>query len=572
MSYVIKSIWKLLSAVQRRAALLLLSLMILGMLLETAGIALILPVFAAFNGDLGSFQFDIPGTTEFGAARPALSALLLLLAFYIAKAVYLGFLSWRQSRFVFHLQADLSDWILSRFMAQPIEFHFRNHSTELGRQALHNTAQFARGAVMSCLTIAAESFVFIGLCSLLLWIKPLPALGIVTLLAVTVGVFYRIWRNKLHRWGKQREASQSEVHQRLHESLTAIKEIKLSGNEKEFLRRYSVPSHTFATLSSHQAASEKLPRVALELLAVTGIILLAGILILTGSPLSSLLPTLAVFAAAASRLLPSLGRILNHLNYLRFSMPVVDSLSCQLDELRQLPAADPPAASPPADFSSWQCLELSDISYTYPGQTEPVLCGLHLRLQRGGTLGITGPTGTGKSTLIDLMLGLLRPTEGQVTVDGVPITENTRDWHAVVGYVPQAPCLLDDTLARNIAFGIPDAEIDEDALLLAIETAQLSDFVASSGLGLHMKIGERGNRLSGGERQRIAIARALYRKPGFLVLDEASSGLDDKTESAVLKAISELPYAPTLLMVAHRRSALSFCDQIYAIKDLQSQH
>ncbi|MDB4501621.1 ABC transporter ATP-binding protein/permease [Akkermansiaceae bacterium] len=561
----LRLIWTLLSPQQRKRAGWLFVLMVGGMVLEMIGIALIIPFFAVLGAD------DLPFGLSFqDPTAVALIALSLLLGFYIFKSAYLAFFNWSRAQYVFQLQADLSDWILGQFLKQPIEFHFQNHSTELGRQAIHDTSQFARGAVMSTMTIAAEGLVFIGIFGFLFAYQPIYTIAIVGSFSLTAAGFYAVWRQRLYRWGRERQTSEGEAHRCMHESITAIREVKVSHSETAFIQRYSDPSHQFATIASKQSTLEALPRIGLELLTVIGISILAGGLMLQGTALNSLVPTIALFAVATSRMLPSVSRILNHLSYLRFSAPIVKSISGTISELSQYETATSQDQPSQQIADNWNSITVEGLSYTYPSRSEPALKDTSLRITRGERIAIVGPTGSGKSTLIDILLGLLEPSQGQATVDTVPLIQAGENWHRIIGYVPQHPVLLDDTLARNIAFGIPTNEIDSQALEEAIATAQLSRLVATLELGLETRIGERGNRLSGGQCQRVAIARALYKKPQVIILDEATNGLDEETEKAVLEAISNLPTKPTVIMVTHRKSSTAYCDRIWDIEHAQS--
>lgn len=267
----LRLIWTLLSTPQRKHAGWLFVLMVGGMILEMVGIALIIPFFGILGAESLPFGLSskAPRTVVF-------IALFLLLGFYTCKSVYLAFFNWRRARYVFQLQADLSDWILSRFLEQPIEFHFQNHSSELGRQALHDTSQFARGAVMSSLTIAAEGLVSLGIFCFLFAYQPVYTLCIVGALSLSAGLFYRFWRQRLYKWGRERQESEGEAHRCMHETVTAIREVKISHSEPAFVQRYSVPSHRFATIASNQSTLEAFPRIGLELLTVIGISILAG--------------------------------------------------------------------------------------------------------------------------------------------------------------------------------------------------------------------------------------------------------------------------------------------------------
>ncbi len=552
--------WNLLSTQQRKQAGWLFVLMAGGMVLEMAGIALILPFFGLLETESIPFGLD----TEANGNR-AIIALSLLLGFYTFKSGYLAFFNRRRAQYVFQLQADLSDWILGRFLKQSIEFHFQNHSTELSRQALHDTSQFARGTVMSTLTIAAEGLVFLGILGFLFVFQPIYTLCIVGSVSITAAIFYKFWRKRLYQWGLDRQTSESEAHRCMHEAITAIREVKVSQSETVFIDRFSAPNHRFASIASNQSTLEALPRIGLELVTVIGISIVAGVLMLKGTTLNSLVPNIAVFAIATSRMLPSVSRIINHVSYLRFSAHIVKSLSATIHGLSPDGCKSSNERTSRLVTASWKIIEVQNLSYTYPERSEPAIKDISLSIRRGERIAIVGPTGSGKSTLIDILLGLLAPSQGQATVDNIPLSEVTEDWHRIIGYVPQHPVLLDDTLAQNIAFGVPPSEIDNEAMTEAVSAARLSDFVATLKHGLETKIGERGNRLSGGQCQRVAIARALYKRPQLIILDEATSGLDDETEKAVLEAIANFRTSPTVIMVAHRNSSTTFCDRVWNI-------
>jgi ABC-type multidrug transport system fused ATPase/permease subunit len=304
-----------------------------------------------------------------------------------------------------------------------------------------------------------------------------------------------------------------------------------------------------------------LPRLWLELLAVTGLAALVLAMIGQGKPLDALLPTLGLFAAAAFRLMPSVNRILTSLHSLRFSLPVIDTI---YNEFRLLGATMAPQRGERLSFDSG--LALDQVKFRYPAAEALALRGVSLAIQPGTSVGFIGGSGAGKSTLVDIILGLLVPASGSVTIDGVDIQTNLRGWQDQIGYVPQSIFLTDDTLRRNVAFGLPADQIDEAAVLRAIRAAQLEQFVNDLPQGLDTIVGERGVRLSGGQRQRIGIARALYHDPPVLVLDEATSSLDTTTERGVMEAVRALHGKKTLLIVAHRLTTVEHCDRLFRLE------
>jgi ATP-binding cassette, subfamily B, bacterial PglK len=300
----------------------------------------------------------------------------------------------------------------------------------------------------------------------------------------------------------------------------------------------------------------------LELLAVIGFAMLVVVMLQLGRQLDTLIPILGLFAAAAFRLLPSVNRILNGVQSVQFALPTIDIIDREVRQLEDTPVPQRGALLMPFQKE----LMLSNVSFQYSGADGPALTDVSLTIPPGCSVGFVGSSGAGKSTLVDLILGLLTPGSGRITVDGVDIQSNIRGWQDQIGYVPQVIYLTDDTLRRNVAFGLNDEEIDEQAVLRAIRAAQLEDFVAGLSQGLETEVGERGVRLSGGQRQRIGIARALYHNPPVLVLDEATSSLDLATEQGVMAAVNALHGEKTVLIVAHRISTVSQCDWLYKLE------
>ena len=310
-----------------------------------------------------------------------------------------------------------------------------------------------------------------------------------------------------------------------------------------------------------QLTLQPLPRLWLEMLAVTGLATLVLTLLVLGHELGAVLPTLGLFAAAAFRLMPSVNRVLTSFQSLRYGLPVINTLH---REFELEPSAINEAGTTPTPFG--ETIEFDRVSYTYATAHTSALEDLSVVIRRGESVGVIGTSGAGKSTFVDVLLGLLTPDSGAVLVDGVDIQHSLRSWRDQIGYVPQSIFLTDDSLRNNVAFGLPAAQVDETAVWRAIRAAQLEEFVNSLPEGLDTVVGERGVRLSGGQRQRIGIARALYHDPSVLVLDEATSSLDTATEREVMQAVSALHGAKTILIVAHRLSTVEHCDRLYRIE------
>lgn len=562
-----RTIWSILLPNQRQAVFVLLTLMFVGMLLETLGIGLVIPALAFMTqGDVLSNQSALGRSMPELFGNPSkvqlvIYGMLLLAVVYAVKAVFLAFLAWRQSTFVYGLEANLSQRLFGGYLGQPYSFHLQRNSSQLIQNSFNEVAQFSRGAVRSAMTLITELLVMIGIATLLIMVEPMGALLVVLTLGLTGFSFHKFSKARLMRWGRARQYHEGMRIQHLQQGLGGAKDVKLLGRESDFLASYAFHSEETARVYIRQNTLEALPRLWLELLAVIGLVVLVISMLAQGKPIESLVPTLGLFAAAAFRLMPSTNRVLTTIQNLRYALPVIDVIAKEL----ALPASDSAAASV-EHLSLCRALNIHNVSYTYAGAAEPALKNINLEIEIGKSIGFIGWSGSGKSTLIDVILGLLTPDQGRLTIDGQDINEVLRGWQNQIGYVPQTIYLTDDTLRRNIAFGLAEDEIDDLALEKAIKSAQLSAFIATLQDGLDTVVGERGVRLSGGQRQRIGIARALYHDPAVLVLDEATSSLDIATERDVMQAVNALHGEKTILVVAHRLSTIEHCDSIVQLE------
>lgn len=560
-----QKLWYLLTTDQRHAAIVLLGLMLIGMLLETLGIGLVIPALALMTqGDLAvKYPALAPWLNSLGNPsheQLIIYGMLVLVGAYAIKTLFLAFLAWRQARFVYGLQAILSQRLFTGYLHQPYAFHLQRNSAQLIRNAIGQVGEITN-TIQQGLMLITEILVLLGISALLLAIEPLGALLVVSTLGLAGWGFNRLTRGHILRWGEARQHHEGLRIQHLQQGLGGAKDVKLLGREGDFLAQYQRHSIGSARVGQRQAALQALPRLWLELLAVTGLAALVLVIIVQGKPMEALLPTLGLFAAAAFRLMPSVNRILGAVQSVRFSLPVIDTLH---SELCLLDNASPPLRGQPLPFKKE--LVLDQVRFNYPSAETQALRGVSLTIPRGVSAGFIGGSGAGKSTLVDIILGLLTPVSGSIKIDGVNIQTNLRGWQDQIGYVPQSIYLTDDTLRRNVAFGLPNDQIDETAVWRAIRSAQLEQFVNDLPLGLDTVVGERGIRLSGGQRQRIGIARALYHDPLVLVLDEATSSLDTTTERGVMEAVRALQGEKTLLIVAHRLSTVEHCDRLFRLE------
>ncbi|OGT12116.1 MAG: ATPase [Gallionellales bacterium RIFCSPHIGHO2_02_FULL_57_16] len=559
-------IWSLLTSAERRRALVLLGLMFIGMVLETLGVGMVIPALGLLTHSDVVRNFPLLPSVIQTLGNPSqktliIGGMLLLVGVYLVKTLFLAFLSWWQTRFVYDAQAQLSQRLFTVYLHQPYTFHLQRNSAQLIRNVISEVSLFAGNGLMSGILLLSELLVLLGLCSLLFIVEPLGTVIVLSVLGPAAWVFYRLTRSNVARWGAARQYHEGLRIQHLQEGLGGAKDVKLLGREIEFLSKYDWHNVQSARMGQLQTTMQQLPRLWLEFLAVSGLAIMVISMLTQGRTLESVVPTLGMFAAAAFRLMPSVNRVLGSMQALRFVQPVIDSL---YTEIKLVSPEVISTVSPRYVFQV--ALELSHITYSYPNAVQPALKDASLVIQSGESVGFIGTSGAGKSTLVDILLGLLTPDVGTVRIDGKDIQENLRNWQDQVGYVPQTIYLTDDTLRRNVAFGLPDEEIDETAVHRAIKAAQLEDFLANLPDGLETLVGERGVRLSGGQRQRIGIARALYHDPALLVLDEATSSLDTATEHDVMQAVRALQGTKTIIIIAHRLSTVAHCDRLYRLE------
>ena len=550
---------------ERRGAAVLLGLMIIGMMLETLGIGLIIPAISLLvQGDLAANYPQLqPVLRSLGnpTRRQLITGgMLTLVAIYLIKATFLAFLAWRQTKFSFDVQAHLSERLFTTYLRQPYTFHLQRNSAQLIRNAIKEVAQFVGGAITPGLLLIAEGLVMIGVATLLVIVEPVGAVIVVLVLGVAGWAFQRATRAQVSRWGIARQLHEGLRLQHLQQGLGGAKDVKLLGREREFLAQFSEHNTQSARVGQFEATLQQLPRLWLELLGVAGLATLVLTMLAQGRSMGTIVPTLALFAVAAFRFMPSINRLLVAVQALRYGVPAINTL---YEELKL--AAPDPALKGPATAVFRSEIRLTDVSFTYATGSARAVDSLSICIGKGEAVGFVGPSGSGKSTLVDIIMGLLTPTSGNVAVDGKDIQHNLRAWQDQIGYVPQSIYLTDDTLRRNIAFGLANEQIDDAAVGRAVKAAQLEEFIDALPKGLATRVGERGVRLSGGQRQRIGIARALYHDPSVLVLDEATSALDTTTERDVMGAVTALQGTKTVLIVAHRTSTVESCDRLYKL-------
>lgn len=561
----LRKLWHLLALEQRRAAIVLLILMLIGMVLETLGIGLIIPALGLMaEGDLATrYPVLVPWLNALGNPRHEqliIAGMLVLVGVYLIRTLFLGFLAWWQARFAFELQASISQRLFIGYLRQPYTFHLQRNSAQLIHNVVTETNHFTHSGLIAGMVLLTEILVLSGISALLLVVEPLGAIMVVSTLGLAGWGFNRLTSAHILRWGEMRQHHEGLRIQHLQQGLGGAKDVKLLGRESDFLAQSRLHNNGIARMGQRQTALQALPRLWLELLAVIGLAALVMVMLKQGKPSESLLPTLGLFAAAAFRLMPSVSRALGALQSVRYTLPAIDALH---SELSLLDTAKLPQRGEPLPFKN--VLTINQVSFRYPDAEEKTLHNISLVIPHGTSVGFIGGSGSGKSTLADIILGLLTPESGVVQVDGIDIQTQLRDWQDKIGYVPQSIFLTDDSLRRNVAFGLPNDQIDEAAVWRALRAAQLEQFAKDLPEGIDSLVGERGIRLSGGQRQRIGIARALYHDPSVLVLDEATSSLDTDTERGIINSVRVLQGKKTIIIVAHRLSTVEHCNYLFRL-------
>ena len=555
-------VWRVLTSVERRKLISIWFLILVGMVIETLSLGLILPLIGLLTNS--DYQSKYPKVFDF-FGNPSDKTLLVagslvLVAIYAVKNIFLYFSASVQRKFINNSSARISQMVFKSYLAQPYEFHLTRNSATLIRNA-ENANSVITGGLDPFLVLLTDGLVAIGLFVLLMLVEPVGTLCVLVVFGGAAIGFQALTRKRITEWGRLRKTHMKMVLKHLQQGLGGVKEIKVLGRESEFFIEHEHHLVKSMEINRKYALIQLLPRLWLEVLAIIGLAILVAVMAGTRDDISSFLPTLGLFAATAFRILPSIGRIMASFQTIAYSSPLIRTVD---EDLRISVVAD---VTQNEELLFKREIKFENISFSYASAHRPSLQNVSLSISLGEAIGIVGPSGAGKSTLVDIFLGLLSPSEGVVSVDGEDIATGRRSWQDQVGYVPQSIYLVDDSLIRNIALGIPHDLIDHNAVLRALRAAQLEEFVSTLPLGLETIVGERGVRLSGGQRQRIGIARALYSNPQVLVLDEATSSLDTETERGVMDAVKALQGEKTVVIVAHRLSTVSYCSKIFSIED-----
>jgi len=505
----------------------------------------------------------------------------LLLAILVLSNAVTAFTIWLMTRFSWGIQHRISARLLEGYLRQPYETFLNRNSADTGKNILIESQQFANGVLMPALKALAFGITAVMIVGFLFWLEPLLALAVTLIFGCAYLLVYLTIRRVLLRTGRIRMAANTERFKAVGEAFGSVKEVKVLSLDSHFIHRYDPAARTFANAMAKSQVLAQVPRYAIESLAFGMVMGAMLYLLASGQGLQSALPLASAFVVAGYRLLPALQNVYQGFAQWRFNQSVLDTL--QKDLAAHQPCAQAPSRTSETSLASNvdtsprgsvklafdQTIELRNLTYHYPNTSAPSLDAITLTIPRNSFVALTGQTGAGKTTLADIILGLLKPSAGEILIDGTLLTEENRSqWQANLGYVPQDIYLSDSTIASNIAYGLAEAEIDYSAVERAARIANIHEFITSKlPEGYDTIVGERGVRVSGGQRQRIGIARALYHDPAVIVLDEATSALDNETERLIVNELDAMRGGRTLIVIAHRLTTVQKCHEVFMLHD-----
>ena len=570
-------IFSLLTKQERRRFFVLIVLSLIMSMFEAASVVSILPFLQVLSDptviDTHSTFNWIYTTISFESAR-TFTVFLGGIVFFVTvmSLVLKAIMVYALTRFGMMRAYRLSASMLTGYLHQPYIWFLSRHSSDLGNGVLSEVDRTVSSSILPALRLIPDLFTALLITGVLFYLEPTVAIGAVVLLGGAYVVIYFSIRQLLFRIGTERKDANKARFHAVQEAMGGIKEMKLMGLEEIFLQRYRVAAIRMAKTQTRGQVLSQIPRYALESLAMGGMILMILYFLVRGDGnLTTILPSIGLVAMAGIRLFPALQQVYGKIATIRFGQAALERVHDDITGLQYPDQKTRRARTARAAIALRKQLEIKDVSYRYPNTDQAALNNLALTMEANTTIGLVGGTGAGKTTLVDIVLGLLEPESGAVLVDGTAITSDTmRAWQKALGYVPQHIFLSDDTVRGNIAFGIAEDEIDDDAVIRAAKAACLHDFVTTEmPQGYDTKVGERGARLSGGQRQRVGIARALYHDPDVLIMDEATSALDNLTERAVMDAVHNISGTKTILMIAHRLTTVQNCDKVFVLRQGQ---
>ncbi|MCR6110888.1 ABC transporter ATP-binding protein [Bacillus sp. A301a_S52] len=558
---------------EKKKLVILLVMMIVAAIFETLGVGLILPfVTMVTDPSIIHEQPILKGIYDFLGFQSTSTFIVFsvgfLLVVFVLKNIYLLAFFYVQYRIILNQQVKLSTRLLKEYLTKPYTFHLQRNSADLLRNVNDEVPKLFQGMILSGFQLLTEVLVILCILALLLITAPLATLTAAALLGTSIVIFFRLFRKKINHLGKEQQVVGGKMIKWVNQSLGASKDVKVSGKESFFINAYRTQSQIRANNGRFMKMLDQAPRLFIETILVSTVLVTMLIIIYQGADTGELITTMALFAMAAFRLMPSISRVIAMVTQIKYSQPALNVVYEDIFENRDATLDDTEAEMKRDNRINngrhfKDEIVLNKVSYRYPDQEKDAVKDVSLQIPIGSSVAFIGESGAGKTSIVDVILGLLPPTKGEILVDGKSIIDQRRIWQQKIGYIPQFIFLSDDSILGNVAFGIDPEEVDEEAAWRALEQAQLKEFIQTLPDSIHTQIGEQGVRLSGGQRQRIGIARALYHNPEILFMDEATSALDNETEKEIMKAIDGLKGEKTLIIIAHRLTTIENCDTVF---------
>jgi ABC-type multidrug transport system fused ATPase/permease subunit len=562
----LKKINFLITKRQRKGLVILTLLLFVGMVLEVFGLGILVPAISILLDPEMMEKTPLISSIrnyfiEFSNQNFIFLFLGSIVVVYFVKALFIIFLAHKQNRFLTNITAYISNNLFSSYLSQPYNFHLNRNASELIKN-LHLEIYYFYLFLLSLITILIEGGFVFSVLATLIYIEPFGAICIGIFYGLLSLFFLQFTKRKLKAWGNLRQDLDAQVSKIALEGLGGIKDLLILGGTTFFIDEYSKKNYLKARINANQGTVSQIPRFYLELISIVGLVSFIIIFLIQGKDTRSLITVLGVFVAATFRMIPSLNRIIAANQSLKYYLPSIDVVYKEINSYNQVKTDE----NSLENFKFLNEIQFKKVDFKFKNGI-PVLKDVNIKISKGQTIGIIGESGSGKSTFVDLLIGLHEPTSGEIFIDGHKDFQLKQSWRNKIGYVSQSIYLTDDTIKNNIALGVSEDNINTVRINQLIKDVQLEEYIKTLELGFDTKVGERGVRLSGGQRQRIGIARALYNQPEILVLDEATSALDSETEKEVMESINNLKRDKTLIMIAHRMTTLSNCSEIYEVKN-----
>lgn len=549
---------------------------IVSSLLELLGVAVIVPfISAVMDPDLlisnkyVSFVMQVLNIEDISSSILLIMFGILLIFIYILKNICLICSRYIQNSYQVNLKKNLSITMIKSYLSRQYEYFVNTNIAEINRGIIADVPGFIN-IVTTLFTCLAEFITVSLILGFVLTMDFITSIGLIVIASLCVLIIIYGCKNAMAKAGIKFRESTAQLNKCFYQTFNGIKEIFVMQRRKFFLDTYQKAFEENGKALKTNLLITSLPERIIEVLVVCGIVVIVCIRIIQGYPADEYISQLAAIAVACFRLLPSLNKLTNGVSQIVYNKPCLDSVYANIAEARELAGQNSIIQNPTSNIDGNQLtfekeIEISDITWRYTNGDRNILEHLSLKIHKGESIALIGESGAGKSTLADIIMGLLQPQHGMVTVDGRPINTDLFQWSKLIGYVPQSVYLIDDTIRNNVAFGIPEEEIQDEMVWNALKQARLDEYISKLPHGLDTIVGDRGIKFSGGQRQRIAIARTMYYDPEIFVLDEATSSLDDETEKAVMESIDSLQGRKTLIIIAHRLSTIQKCDKIYEV-------